>query len=85
MRSEETADLLAEKSRTTEEEAMLLRQKAKEAENEVQRIKMAARQVCRRRQEVCSLYMFFIHTFHEVCCIVGGGREVSDATSCTRE
>ncbi|ELU09819.1 hypothetical protein CAPTEDRAFT_18813 [Capitella teleta] len=42
MRSEETADLLAEKARISEEEAMLLTQKATEAEKEVQRIKMAA-------------------------------------------
>ncbi|KAK2169142.1 hypothetical protein LSH36_12g20002 [Paralvinella palmiformis] len=42
LRSEETADLLAEKARIAEEEALLLTQKAKEAEAEVQRIKMAA-------------------------------------------
>ena len=41
MRSEETAELLAEKARTTEEEAMLLRQKAAEGEAEINRIRMA--------------------------------------------
>jgi len=38
--SEESADLLAEKSLLAEQEAMLLQQKASEAENEVQRIKL---------------------------------------------
>ena len=42
MRSEETAELLAEKARVAEEEAMLLTQKAAEAESEIKRIKMAA-------------------------------------------
>ena len=42
MRSEETADLLAEKARIAEEEALLLTQKATEAEAEVQRIKISA-------------------------------------------
>lgn len=48
MRSEETADLLAEKARISEEEAMLLTKKAAEAESEVQRIKMAALKVSSR-------------------------------------
>ncbi|EFN80363.1 Merlin [Harpegnathos saltator] len=39
-RSEETADLLAEKSRVAEEEAMLLSQKASEAEQEITRIRL---------------------------------------------
>merc|ERR1719245_26842 len=38
--SNESADLLAEKSMLAEQEAMLLQQKASEAENEVQRIKL---------------------------------------------
>lgn len=42
MRSEETADLLAEKAQITEEEAKLLAQKAAEAEQEMQRIKATA-------------------------------------------
>ncbi|XP_074641113.1 merlin-like [Tubulanus polymorphus] len=42
MRSEETAELLAEKARIAEEEAMLLTQKAAEAEAETQRMKIAA-------------------------------------------
>jgi len=42
MRSEETAELLAEKARVAEEEAMLLTQKAAEAESEIKRIKIAA-------------------------------------------
>lgn len=41
-RSEETADLLAEKSRVAEEEAMLLSQKASEAEHEITRIRLTA-------------------------------------------
>ena len=39
--SEESADLLAEKSMLAEQEAMLLQQKASKAENEVQHIKLA--------------------------------------------
>ncbi|XP_011858783.1 PREDICTED: merlin-like [Vollenhovia emeryi] len=39
-RSEETADLLAEKSRVAEEEAMLLSQKASEAKQEITRIRL---------------------------------------------
>lgn len=41
-RSEETAELLAEKSRVAEEEAMLLSQKATEAEQELTRMKLTA-------------------------------------------
>ncbi|KAJ9594574.1 hypothetical protein L9F63_027442 [Diploptera punctata] len=41
-RSEETADLLAEKSRVAEEEAMLLSQKAAEAEQEITRLRLGA-------------------------------------------
>lgn len=41
-RSEETADLLAEKSRIAEEEALLLSQKATEAEQEITRIRLSA-------------------------------------------
>lgn len=40
LRSEETADLLAEKAQIAEEEAKLLAQKAAEAEQEIQRIKV---------------------------------------------
>lgn len=40
LRSEETADLLAEKAQIAEEEAKLLAQKAAEAEQEMQRIKV---------------------------------------------
>lgn len=43
VRSEETAELLAEKARVAEEEASLLNQKASEAELEVQRIRLTAR------------------------------------------
>jgi len=39
-RSEESAELLAEKSMVAEQEAMLLQQKASEAESEVQRVKV---------------------------------------------
>ena len=46
VRSEETAELLAEKARVAEEEASLLNQKASEAELEVQRIRLTARKVC---------------------------------------
>uniref|UniRef100_A0A8C7HT35 NF2, moesin-ezrin-radixin like (MERLIN) tumor suppressor n=1 Tax=Oncorhynchus kisutch TaxID=8019 RepID=A0A8C7HT35_ONCKI len=42
LRSEETADLLAEKAQIAEEEATLLSQKASEAEAEMQRIKVTA-------------------------------------------
>lgn len=42
LRSEETADLLAEKAQIAEEEAKLLSQKASEAEMEMQRIKVTA-------------------------------------------
>uniref|UniRef100_A0A4W5NLQ5 NF2, moesin-ezrin-radixin like (MERLIN) tumor suppressor n=1 Tax=Hucho hucho TaxID=62062 RepID=A0A4W5NLQ5_9TELE len=42
LRSEETADLLAEKAQIAEEEAKLLSQKASEAEAEMQRIKVTA-------------------------------------------
>ncbi|KAF5894636.1 merlin, partial [Clarias magur] len=42
LRSEETADLLAEKAQIAEEEAKLLAQKAAEAEQEIYRIKMTA-------------------------------------------
>ena len=45
-RSEETAELLAEKARIAEEEASLLSQKAKEAENEKNRIRLSAIKVC---------------------------------------
>ncbi len=48
MRSEETADLLAEKVRIMDEEALLLREKSKEAENEVGRIKLSAIKVSYR-------------------------------------
>lgn len=41
-RSEQTADLLAEKAQIAEEEAKLLAQKAAEAETEMQRIKVTA-------------------------------------------
>lgn len=41
-RSEETAELLAEKARIAEEESLLLTQKAAEAEVEIQRIKISA-------------------------------------------
>lgn len=41
-RSEETADLLAEKSRVAEEEAALLSQKAAEAEQEITRLRLTA-------------------------------------------
>lgn len=44
-RSEETADLLAEKSRVAEEEAMLLGQKASEAEHEITRVRLTALKV----------------------------------------
>lgn len=40
-RSEESADLLAEKAMIAEQEALLLHQKANEAENELQRIKLS--------------------------------------------
>ena len=40
-RSEESADLLHEKSLIAEQEAMLLQQKATEADNELQRIKLS--------------------------------------------
>lgn len=41
-RSEESADLLAEKSRVAEEEALLLGQKASEAEQEITRLRLSA-------------------------------------------
>jgi merlin protein len=44
-RSEETADLLAEKSRVAEEEAMLLSQKAAEAEQEITRLRLGVMKV----------------------------------------
>ena len=52
MRSEESADLLAEKARIAEEEALLLTRKSAEAEAEVQRIKISAMKV--------SLFVLFI-------------------------
>lgn len=45
-RSEETADLLAEKSRVAEEEAMLLGQKASEAEHKITQFRLTALKVC---------------------------------------
>jgi merlin protein len=42
LRSEETADLLAEKVRCAEEESGLLSRKAQEAEREIERARMAA-------------------------------------------
>ena len=45
MRSEETAELLAEKAQIAEEEAQLLDQKASDAEVEMQRIKVAVLKV----------------------------------------
>lgn len=42
LRSEQTADLLAEKAQIAEEEAKLLAHKAAEAETEMQRIKVTA-------------------------------------------
>ncbi|KAL3858190.1 hypothetical protein ACJMK2_012794 [Sinanodonta woodiana] len=42
VRSEETAELLAEKARIAQEEASLLAQKAAEAETEIQRIRLSA-------------------------------------------
>ncbi|XP_029651103.1 merlin isoform X2 [Octopus sinensis] len=42
MRSEESADLLAEKARIAEEEAVLLRRKSAEVDAEIQRIKISA-------------------------------------------
>lgn len=45
IRSEEAAELLAEKSRIAEEEASLLNQKASEAEMEAERIRQTAIQV----------------------------------------
>eukprot|EP00058_Branchiostoma_floridae_P006402 XP_002591890.1 hypothetical protein BRAFLDRAFT_89407 [Branchiostoma floridae] len=42
LRSEETADLLAEKAKIAEEEAMLLAQKASEAEQEMNRLQVSA-------------------------------------------
>jgi len=42
IRSEEAAELLAEKSRIAEEEASLLNQKASEAESEADRIRQTA-------------------------------------------
>lgn len=44
-RSEESAELLAEKARVAEEESMLLTQKATEAEQELQRIRLSAMKV----------------------------------------
>lgn len=41
-RSEESADLLAEKSRVAEEEALLLSQKAAEAEQEIARLRVSS-------------------------------------------
>lgn len=41
-RSEESADLLAEKSRVAEEEARLLSQKAADAEQEITRLRLTA-------------------------------------------
>ena len=45
VRSEETAELLAEKAQVAEEEASLLNQKANDAENEIQRVKLAVLKV----------------------------------------
>ena len=44
-RSEESAELLAEKARIAVEESMLLTQKATEAEQELQRIRLSAMKV----------------------------------------
>lgn len=44
-RSEESAELLAEKARVAEEESMLLTQKATDAEQELQRIRLSAMKV----------------------------------------
>ena len=60
MRSEETAELLAEKAQVAEEEALLLAQKASEAEQEIQRIKMQALKVC-----TC-ISIQSIHTFMHI-------------------
>ena len=42
LRSEKTADLLAEKVKIMDEEASLLRERAQEQDNEVHRIKLSA-------------------------------------------
>ena len=44
-RSEETAELLAEKARVAEEEASLLTQKAQEKEAEIQQIRLSVLKV----------------------------------------
>ena len=49
MRSEETAELLAEKAQLAAEETQLLTKKAAEAEAEIQRIKLSAIKVSTNR------------------------------------
>ena len=59
-RSEETADLLAEKSRVAEEEAMLLSQKAAEAEQEITRLRLGAMKVSVTDHSIISLQKGFL-------------------------
>jgi merlin protein len=56
-RSEETADLLAEKSRVAEEEAMLLSQKAAEAEQEITRLRLGVMKVMSK--SLTNINMFY--------------------------
>lgn len=63
-RSEESADLLAEKSRVAEEEAMLLSQKAAEAEQEITRIRLNAMRT--EEEKVCFCFLnctFYLFLF----------------------
>lgn len=54
-RSEESAELLAEKARVAEEESMLLTQKATDAEQELQRMRLSAMKV-----NLKSILIFFM-------------------------
>ena len=69
MRSEETAELLAEKARIAEEEASLLTQKASEAEAENNRIRISVMKVPSYRDELWSgLMLLRIVLFQNSLC-----------------
>lgn len=65
-RSEESADLLAEKSRVAEEEAMLLSQKAAEAEQEITRIRLSAMRT--EEEKVCGVQHQILLYVHFIIC-----------------
>lgn len=62
-RSEETAELLAEKGRVAEEEASLLAQKAADAERENARLRLSAIKTEEEKVRRTSTYNFLLYVF----------------------